>query len=232
MFGMNFLGLERSKGVAVGYGARARIFNIAVLAAVFAVFLAAPAAAQKKRLLIFGDSLVAGYGLPREAGFIAQLGEALKEEGHDVVLLDGGVSGDTSAGGRARIGWALTERPTHALVELGANDALRGVNPKETKKNLEGILDALERAGVPVLLAGMRAPRNFGDDYADEFDEIYEDISGGVMVDLYPFFLDGVALNPELNQPDGIHPNMKGVAIIVQRILPDVIKLLRRRPPR
>ena len=216
----------------LGYGASRRVFNIALFATIMAAIFVNPAAAQQKRLLIFGDSLVAGYGLPREAGFIAQLDQALKEAGHEVVLIDGGVSGDTSAGGSARIGWSLTERPTHALVELGANDALRGVNPKETKKNLQRILDSLERAHVPVLLAGMHAPRNFGDDYADEFDDIYGDISGGISVALYPFFLEGVALQPELNQPDGIHPNVKGVAIIVQRILPDILKLLRRKPLR
>ncbi len=216
-------------GDALGYGAPRRVFNIALFAAMMAAIFVNPANAQQKRLLIFGDSLVAGYGLPREAGFIAQLDQALKEAGHEVVLIDGGVSGDTSAGGRARIGWSLTERPTHALVELGANDALRGVDPKETKKNLQRILDSLERAHVPVLLAGMRAPRNFGDDYADEFDDIYRDISGGISVALYPFFLEGVALQPELNQPDGIHPNVKGVAIIVQRILPDILKLLRKK---
>ena len=232
MFGMKFLGLKRRMGAAFGYGAPRRVFNIALFGLIMSAVFATPAAAQQKRLLIFGDSLVAGYGLPREAGFIAQLDQALKEAGHDVVLIDGGVSGDTSAGGSARIGWSLTERPTHALVELGANDALRGVNPKETKKNLQRILESLERAHVPVLLAGMRAPRNFGDDYADEFDDIYGDISGGVAVALYPFFLEGVALQPELNQPDGIHPNVKGVAIIVQRILPDILKLLRRKPLR
>lgn len=219
-------------GDALGYGAPRRVFNIALFATIMAAIFVNPASAQQKRLLIFGDSLVAGYGLPREAGFIAQLDQALKDAGHEVVLIDGGVSGDTSAGGSARIGWSLTERPTHALVELGANDALRGVNPKETKKNLQRILDSLERAHVPVLLAGMRAPRNFGDDYADEFDDIYGDISGGISVALYPFFLEGVALQPELNQPDGIHPNVKGVAIIVQRILPDILKLLRRKPLR
>jgi acyl-CoA thioesterase I len=229
MFGMKFLGLKRRMGDALGYGAPRRVFNIALFAAMMAAIFVNPANAQQKRLLIFGDSLVAGYGLPREAGFIAQLDQALKEAGHEVVLIDGGVSGDTSAGGRARIGWSLTERPTHALVELGANDALRGVDPKETKKNLQRILDSLERAHVPVLLAGMRAPRNFGDDYADEFDDIYRDISGGISVALYPFFLEGVALQPELNQPDGIHPNVKGVAIIVQRILPDILKLLRKK---
>lgn len=232
MFGMKFLGLKRRMGDALGYGAPRRVFNIALFAAMMAAIFVNPANAQQKRLLIFGDSLVAGYGLPREAGFIAQLDQALKEAGHEVVLIDGGVSGDTSAGGRARIGWSLTERPTHALVELGANDALRGVDPKETKKNLQRILDSLERAHVPVLLAGMRAPRNFGDDYADEFDDIYRDISGGISVALYPFFLEGVALQPELNQPDGIHPNVKGVAIIVQRILPDILKLLRKKPLR
>lgn len=232
MFDMNFLGQNRRMDVAFRYGAPRRVFNIALLAIVFAAFFANPAAAQRKRLLIFGDSLVAGYGLPPEAGFIAQLNQALKEAGQDIVLLDGGVSGDTSAGGSARIGWALTERPTHALVELGANDALRGINPAETKKNLQRILDSLERAHVPVLLAGMRAPKNFGDEYADEFDDIYRHISGGVSVALYPFFLEGVALQPELNQPDGIHPNVKGVVIIVQRILPDILKLLRRKPLR
>ena len=229
---MKFLGLKRRMGDALGYGAPRRVFNIALFAAMMAAIFVNPANAQQKRLLIFGDSLVAGYGLPREAGFIAQLDQALKDAGHEVVLIDGGVSGDTSAGGSARIGWSLTERSTHALVELGANDALRGVNPKETKKNLQRILDSLERAHVPVLLAGMRAPRNFGDDYADEFDDIYGDISGGISVALYPFFLEGVALQPELNQPDGIHPNVKGVAIIVQRILPDILKLLRRKPLR
>ena len=232
MFGMKFLGLKRRMDRLLGYGASRRVFNIALFATIMAAIFVNPAAAQQKRLLIFGDSLVAGYGLPREAGFIAQLDQTLKEAGHEVVLIDGGVSGDTSAGGSARIGWSLTERPTHALVELGANDALRGVNPKETKKNLQRILDSLERAHVPVLLAGMRAPRNFGDDYADEFDDIYGDISGGISVALYPFFLEGVALQPELNQPDGIHPNVKGVAIIVQRILPDILKLLRRKPLR
>ncbi len=229
---MKFLGLKRRMDRLLGYGASRRVFNIALFATIMAAIFVNPAAAQQKRLLIFGDSLVAGYGLPREAGFIAQLDQTLKEAGHEVVLIDGGVSGDTSAGGSARIGWSLTERPTHALVELGANDALRGVNPKETKKNLQRILDSLERAHVPVLLAGMRAPRNFGDDYADEFDDIYGDISGGISVALYPFFLEGVALQPELNQPDGIHPNVKGVAIIVQRILPDILKLLRRKPLR
>ena len=232
MFGMKFLGLKRRIDRWLGYGASRRVFNIALFATIMAAIFVNPAAAQQKRLLIFGDSLVAGYGLPREAGFIAQLDQTLKEAGHEAVLIDGGVSGDTSAGGSARIGWSLTERPTHALVELGANDALRGVNPKETKKNLQRILDSLERAHVPVLLAGMRAPRNFGDDYADEFDDIYGDISGGISVALYPFFLEGVALQPELNQPDGIHPNVKGVAIIVQRILPDILKLLRRKPLR
>ena len=232
MFGMKFLGLKRRMGRAVGYGAPHHTFNIALFATIMVAVFVNPAAAQQKRLLIFGDSLVAGYGLPREAGFISQLDQVLKAAGHEVFLIDGGVSGDTSAGGRARIGWSLMERPTHALVELGANDALRGVNPKETKKNLQRILDSLERAHVPVLLAGMRAPRNLGDDYADEFDDIYGDISGNISVALYPFFLEGVALQPELNQPDGIHPNVKGVAIIVQRVLPDIFKLLRRKPLR
>jgi len=229
---MKFLGLKSWVEIEHGYGVLRRVFNIVLFWSILSAVLATPGAAQEKRLLIFGDSLVGGYGLPREAGFIAQLDRALEEAGQDVVLIDGGVSGDTSAGGRARIGWSLTERPTHALVELGANDVLRGVNPKETKKNLQLILDSLEQAHVPVLLAGMRAPRNFGDDYADEFDDIYGDISRSKAVALYPFFLDGVALQPELNQPDGIHPNSKGVAIIVQRILPDILNLLYRRPLR
>lgn len=135
---MKFLGLKRRMDAAFGYGAPRRVFNIALFGLIMSAVFATPAAAQQKRLLIFGDSLVAGYGLPREAGFIAQLDQALKEAGHDVVLIDGGVSGDTSAGGSARIGWSLTERPTHALVELGANDALRGVNPKKRRKICNG----------------------------------------------------------------------------------------------
>lgn len=230
MFTSKFLSNDKRGGVLNGYGIRRRLFNIALLALAVTLAGTSMASAAPKRLLIFGDSLVAGYGLPQEDGFIAQLGRSLKAAGHDVVLLDGGVSGDTSAGGRSRIGWALTERPTHALVELGANDALRGVDPKETHKNLEGVLEALERANVPAVLAGMRAPRNFGDDYADSFDAIYPDLAGGRMVRLYPFFLEGVALDPALNQADGIHPNAKGVSVIVEKILPDIIKLLRREP--
>jgi len=172
------------------------------------------------RLLVLGDSLSAGYGLKPEDSFPSQLEEALDAAGYDVHVINAGVSGDTSAGGLSRLEWALADMPHVALVELGANDALRGLPPTETHDNLESIIVKLKTAGVRVILAGMQAPRNLGNDYTVEFDAIYPRLAGKYDVALYPFFLDGVALNPALNQPDGIHPNPAGVKLIVNKILP------------
>ncbi len=186
----------------------------------------ASAAAEALRLMVLGDSLTAGYGLPQDEAFPVKLEAALRARGLDVAVLNAGVSGDTTAGGLARLDWALGDRPTHAIVELGANDGLRGVDPAVTRRNLGAILGRLKAAGIPTLLAGMYAPPNWGKDYAEAFAKLYPDLAREHGVALYPFFLDGVAANPSLNQADGIHPNEKGVAAIVERIVPQVVRLL------
>lgn len=182
------------------------------------------------RLMALGDSLTAGYGLPPADGFTARLQAALDAaagtNGRKVEVLNAGVSGDTSAGGLARLDWALADRPDAAIVELGANDMLRGLSPEAARDNLDQILARLKQENVPVLFAGMRASPSLGADYVRRFDAIYPDLAERHGVDLYPFFLDGVAADRRLNQPDGLHPNAEGVAIIVERILPNVLKLL------
>ncbi len=178
------------------------------------------------RVLVLGDSLVAGYGLAAENAFPAQLERALRERGHPVQVINAGVSGDTSAGGLSRLDWALADQPDVVIVELGANDALRGIDPDQTRANLDQILKRLHEAGAEVLLAGMKAPRNMGPEYSERFDSIYPDLAAKHTVSLYPFFLEGVAFDPALNLPDGIHPNPRGIAIIVENILPRLLPLL------
>ena len=182
------------------------------------------------RILTLGDSLTAGYGLAEADSFPAQLQAALKERGHDVDVLNGGVSGDTTTGGRARLEWALVDQPDAVIVELGANDGLRGIDPGLTRDNLSAILETLSAKGLPVLLAGMYAPPNFGSEYSERFNAIYPDLAEQYGVMLYPFFLDGVATQAALNQSDGIHPNREGVAMIVERILPYVMRLIEQLP--
>jgi acyl-CoA thioesterase-1 len=184
------------------------------------------AEARPLRLLVFGDSLAAGYGLPHDQGFQAQLQAALKAKGYDVTILDGGVSGDTTAGGRARIDWALSDTPDAAFVELGGNDGLRGIDPSEMQANLTSILDTLAAHHVPVLLTGMLAPPNLGAAYGDQFRAVFTRLGKrpGLLFD--PFFLQNVAAIPSLNQADGIHPNAEGVKRIVARLTPMVIALL------
>ena len=178
------------------------------------------------RLLAFGDSLVHGYGLAADDAFPAQLERALRREGYRVEVLNGGNSGDTTAGALARLDWVLSDRPDLVIVELGANDGLRGLDPGETYRNLDAILSRLRAEGIAVLLAGMLAPRNLGADYVEAFDAVYPRLAAAHDVALYPFFLDGVALQPDLNQADGIHPNAAGVARVVERILPSVERLI------
>lgn len=180
--------------------------------------------------MLMGDSLLAGYGLPPEDGFIQTLGRALSDAGVEATLLDAAVSGDTTAGGRARVDWALGDKPTHAVVALGANDALRGLPPEAAKQNLAAILDSLKAAGTRVLLVGMKAPRNWGADYAEAFDGIYPALAAEENVALHPFLLEDVALNPALNQADGIHPNAAGVERMVAGILPAILALLEAEP--
>lgn len=179
-------------------------------------------------LLLLGDSLTAGYGLSEDQGFPAQLRRALKESGWDVDVRNAGVSGDTTAGGLARLDWTLAEgRIDAALVELGANDALRGLPPETAKQNLDKILTKLQAKNIKVLLAGMLAPPNLGEAYSRKFEAIYPDLARKHDVPLYSFFLEGVAAHAALNQADGIHPNAQGVAVIVRRIEPKIADLLR-----
>lgn len=198
-------------------------------AALLALLVAAgPVAAAdlRPRLLLLGDSLVAGYGLPTKEAFPAKLQAALEARGLDIDVVDSGISGDTSAGGLARLDLVLAEPPRAVLLELGANDGLRGLKPSATEMNLDAIINRLRSQRIKVLLAGMYAPPNLGRDYGQAFNAVYPRLAKVHSIPLYPFFLDGVAGVPELNQPDGIHPNAKGVDVIVERILPYVLKLL------
>lgn len=211
--------------IAASYGPRAAAGKVA-----FAILLLlstlAGHATTPLRLLVLGDSLSAGYGLAHADGFEAQLAAALALRGHTVTIVDAAVSGDTTAGGRARLDWALGDGADAAIVELGANDGLRGTDPREMEANLTAILDALAARHIPVLLTGMYAPPNLGADYEAAFRAVFDRLGrrAGVIYD--PFFLEGVASVKSLNQPDGLHPNQEGVRHIVARITPMVEQLL------
>lgn len=202
--------------VRVGYGVLALLVNVSSVRA------------EPATVLALGDSLTAGYGLPAQASFPARLEQRLKAAGLEVRVVNAGVSGDTSAGGLARLDWALADRPSVAIVELGANDGLRGLDPGQTARNLDAIVAALQGRGVRVLLAGMLAPPNLGREYGDAFRQAYREVAARRQVPLYPFFLDGVAGDPRLNQKDGLHPTAEGITVIVERIAPWVIPLLRQ----
>lgn len=192
--------------------------------------LLAPAVARAEPITIFalGDSLTAGFGLAPGQGFPAQLEAALIERGHDVRVVDGGVSGDTSTGGLARLDWSLDPETDAVIVELGANDALRGISPTFTEEALDGIMANLSQRVLPTLLAGMIAPPNMGASYGDAFNPIYARLAEKYDAIHYPFFLEGVASIPELNLPDGIHPTAEGIGLIVERIMPYVEDLISR----
>jgi len=187
--------------------------------------------ARELKLLAFGDSLIAGYGLPKKDGFSDQLEATLNHAGIRLKVINAGVSGDTSAGGLSRIDWALGANPDAILLELGANDSLRGIDPAITKMNLQKILNKLQKIGAPILFAGMIAPPNMGKEYGLEFEKVYLELAEANEVIFYRFFLEGVAGVPELNQEDGIHPNKEGVLKIVKKIVPFVIELLKRVKP-
>jgi acyl-CoA thioesterase-1 len=202
--------------------------HIAVL--IFALMTAAvpsPARAQPFRLVVLGDSLSAGLGLPGQEAFPAKLKKALQDKGMSVDIGNAGVSGDTASGGRDRLDWSVPEGTDGVIVELGANDALRGIDPGVTKAALSDIVQRLKARKVAVMLCGMQAPPNYGADYAARFNSIYPDLAKSFDVPLYPFFLDGVAADPKLNQADGIHPTAAGVDIIVNGIMPTVEAFLR-----
>ena len=179
------------------------------------------------KLVVLGDSLSAGYGLPAAAAFPVRLQKALKDRGVDVDMINAGVSGDTSSGGRDRLDWSIAEGTQAVIVELGANDALRGIDPRITRAALTDIVSRLKGRGIAVMLCGMLAPPNYGADYADRFNSIYPDLARAFDLPLYPFFLEGVAADAKLNQADGIHPTAAGVDIIVKNMLPTVETFLR-----
>lgn len=200
-----------------------------ISAALVYVFLVVQTAlAAPVTILALGDSLTAGLGLEASAAFPTRLEAALKAKGLDVRIVNAGVSGDTAAAGLARLDWALSDAVDGLIVELGANDALRGLDPEQTEAALGAILEKAAARKLPVLIAGMQAPPNLGPDYVAAFDAIYPRLAEKHDAMLYPFFLDGVAAEPSLNQADGIHPNGKGVDIIVERIMPSVEGLIRR----
>jgi acyl-CoA thioesterase-1 len=188
--------------------------------------LAEGPASKPVKMVVLGDSLSAGLGLPASAAFPAKLQKALKDKGIGIEMTNAGVSGDTSSGGRDRLDWSVPEGTQAVIVELGANDALRGVDPAVTRSALSDVLTRLKARGIAVLLCGMLAPPNYGHDYADRFNAIYPGLAKSFDVPLYPFFLNGVAADAKLNQADGIHPTAEGVDIIVQNILPSVEALL------
>lgn len=226
---MNGTGLRlrpRKGAVPLGYGLKRRFVN--ALAAFCALLMCVPAAQAESpvTILALGDSLTAGYGLPQGDAFPVRLEAALRAQGVDVTVVNAGVSGDTSAGGRSRLDWLLGDEVDAVIVELGANDGLRGLDPAETRANLDWILARLQEKRRPALLTGMMAPPNLGADYGREFNGLYPELAQkhGALFD--PFFLDGVAAKPELNQLDGIHPNAQGVAVIVARLTPLVAQLV------
>ena len=223
-----------------GYGVRQRPINrrgmiaLALLATFFGGVFSPPASAADgpiRTIMAFGDSLTSGYGLPPADAFPVKLEAALRARGHAVRVINAGVAGDTTAGGRARLAWMLADKPDAVILELGANDGLRGLDPAETLANLRAIMEQLKAADLPVLLAGMRAPPNLGRDFGAEFDTIFATVALEYDALFYPFFLEGVAARPTLNQNDGIHPNSAGVAIVVERIIPSVEALLSRVQP-
>lgn len=190
------------------------------------LMLTHPARAEPVTILALGDSLTAGLGLDPSAAFPARLEAALRKKGHDVTVRNAGVSGDTAALGAARLDWALSDDVDGVIVELGANDALRGLPVSQAEAALGEILAKLKARGLPALLAAMRAPPNLGPDYGADFNGMYQRLAQAYGVAVYPFFLEGVAAVPALNQPDGMHPNARGVEAIVERILPAVEALI------
>lgn len=185
-----------------------------------------PAVAKTTDILAFGDSITAGFGLPQQEAFPARLEAKLRADGLAVHVINAGVSGDTTADGLARLDWALAEKPDAVILELGANDALRGLDPATVRANLDKMIGKIQASGAKLLLAGMQAPSNFGEEYQQAFNRIYPELAEAHGVALYPFILDGVALDRQLNQPDGLHPNERGVGIIVEHMAPYIARLI------
>jgi acyl-CoA thioesterase-1 len=215
--------MKRQPGLA-----RAIIFAFVATLASAAPSAMTEAASRPIRLVALGDSLMAGYNLPENAAFPAVLEKALRAKGHNVEIANASVSGDTSTGGLERLDWSVPEGTDGVIVELGANDMLRGLDPAITRRAIETIVERLRARNIPVMLAGMFASRNLGADYVRRFDSLYRDIAEKYGVVLYPFFLDGIVGDRALNLPDGVHPSAKGVEVIAERILPTVESFLGR----
>ena len=196
------------------------------IALVFFVFVSGPSAADGVRLVAIGDSLIAGYGLPVADGFVSQLQAALTKESLDVQVFNAGVSGDTTGGGLARVDWTLADPYSAVILHIGHNDAFRAIPVALVEQNLDQMIAAIVARELPILLAGAMAPRNLGPDYYLAFDAIYPALAEKYGLIFYPFFLEGVATDADLNQADGIHPNKAGVALIVQQMLPYVEQLI------
>ena len=206
-----------------------RLFLVtAMVPAMVSALVPVMAHAETPRVLVLGDSLVAGYGLPPGQSLPDQLQRDLAASGIAVTVINAGVSGDTTAGGLARLDWSLADNPDAVIIVLGGNDMLRGLPPEGTAANLDAIIDRLRARNIEVLLTGMLAPRNLGPDYIAAFDAIYPALAGRYDIEFYPFFLDGVALDPALNLDDGLHPNRQGIMEISRRMLPAVERLLAR----
>ncbi|SIQ68088.1 (3S)-malyl-CoA thioesterase [Rhizobium sp. RU35A] len=206
--------------------ARLHVIVIALLAMAGLV----PAEAKTLQIVGMGDSLMAGYQLSPSQSYTAQLEGALELRGHDVAVLNAGVSGDTTSGGLSRLDWSVEDGTDGVILELGANDALRGIPPEQTESNLDAMLARLRERKIPVLLVGMMAPPNMGSDYAEKFNGIYPRLAQKYGVPLYPFFLDGVVTHKELQLSDGMHPNEKGVGVMVDRSLPAVEAFIKALP--
>ncbi|MBD8892130.1 arylesterase [Roseibium litorale] len=206
---------------------RLKLYQLVAALASF-LLLSLPAVADPLKLVVLGDSLSAGYLLGAGEGFPEQLQQALKEKGYDVEVVNAGVSGDTSSGGLSRLDWSVGPDADAVIVELGANDMLRAIPPEKTRENIGTIVSRLKERGVAVLIAGMMAQRNLGDDYAEAFDRIFPEVAKAHDALLYPFFLEGIALDPSLNLADGMHPNAEGVSVMVRNMLPIVETLLKQ----
>lgn len=214
----------------VEMGGTMRVIQALVRLTLWTMTMLLPAHAQNQqppvRIVAFGDSLTAGYRLAPGDAFPVKLEKALRAKGYAVEIANAGVSGDTTAAALERLDWAVPDGTQIVILEFGANDALRGLDPAVAKRNMDAILKRLQAKGARVLVAGMYAPRNWGDDYVKRFDTIFADLSKAYKMPLYPFFLDGVAMRPELNLDDGMHPNAKGIDEIVLRIQPHVARML------
>src|SRR5436305_346237 len=214
----------RMQGEAASRHHASRMVVAMLLAGLFAAPL--PAAARNPEILAFGDSLTSGFGLPADKSFPARLEAKLRADGITARVVNAGVAGDTTAGGLARLDKALADKPDLVILELGANDALRAIDPAAVRANLEKMIAKVQASGAKLLLAGMKAPSNWGEEYQRDFERIYPELAEAHGVPLYPFFLDGVAMDAQLNQQDGLHPNERGVAAMVDRIAPLVARLI------